>query len=96
MYSNTKECSHSQVWTVTLLLIIYLVVYLCSYCYYQSQAGSTDCGWFALLFISILTKGDNPSHHIFEQKKMKSHLHLCLSEGSFKDFPTRMSRTKKY
>ena len=26
---------------------------------------------------------------MFEQTKIRSHLHLCLTEGSFKDFPTR-------
>ena len=47
--------------------IINLVIYLCKYCYCQSQAGPAGCKLFALVFISILAKADNPSQYIVDQ-----------------------------
>ena len=53
----------------------------------QQQAGTMDCGLFALAYAAEICYGYSPSKASFEQKKMRTHLHRCLSDGIIVPFP---------
>ena len=59
------------------------------YKYCQSQNGSADCGLFAIAFASVIAKREDPSCYNFNQQTMRDHLHQCLSNGVFTDFPVK-------
>ena len=49
----------------------------------QQQKGVLDCGLFAIAFALEICMGKNPQYILFEQTKMRQHLHSCLSEGIY-------------
>ena len=55
----------------------------------QQQAGSDDCGMFAIAFASVLAAGDHPSAYLFNQKEMRQHRHTCISLGKWSSFPNK-------
>lgn len=55
----------------------------------QQQAGSDDCGMFAIAYASTLAARDHLSAYLFDQKSMRQHLHTCISQGKWSSFPTK-------
>ena len=51
------------------------------------RAGTMDCGDIALAYAAEICYGYSPSKASFEQKLMRIHLHLCLSDGTVVPFP---------
>ena len=49
----------------------------------QVQKGSADCGCFAIVFCVSLLYGDDPATVVYEQKKMREHITMCLSANYF-------------
>ncbi len=64
---------------------------------HQVQAGSADCGLFALAFAAILASGKHPSAYQFQQKLMRQHLVSCLTAMKFQQFPVQtISRENRH
>ena len=53
----------------------------------QMQVGGTDCGLFALAFITAVLDGQNPTSLYFDQQKMRRHLSECLEKKMPRPFP---------
>lgn len=60
----------------------------------QQQKGGTDCGCFAIAFAVSAILGENLSHHIYKQAKMREHLAMCFEQGFFVPFPSTLKRTR--
>ena len=54
----------------------------------QVQTGGTDCGLFAIAYMTSLAHGDNPFIICYEQIKMRAHLIECFAKGKLIPFPT--------
>ena len=54
----------------------------------QMQVGGCDCGLFALVFITAVLDGQNPTTLYFDQQKMRRHLSECLDKKMPRPFPT--------
>ena len=52
----------------------------------QMQVGVSDCGLFALAFITAVLDGQNPTSLYFDQLKMRRH--LSLEKKMPRRFPT--------
>ena len=61
----------------------------------QQQAGSTDCGLFAIAFATDLAFGEDPVKISYQQCAMREHFAKCLqNENNFHDQsvqPTQVS-----
>ena len=44
----------------------------------QEQRGSSDCGLFALAFITSVCCGVDPASQTYSQKEMRKHLLACI------------------
>ena len=53
----------------------------------QMQAGSSDCGLFAIAFAVALCAGKDPHKCSFDQGQMRRHLYQCLEKGELSEFP---------
>ena len=53
----------------------------------QQQKRSTDCGLFAIAFVTELCTGHNPIEAEFVQSEMRPHLVNCLKMGKLSRFP---------
>lgn len=53
----------------------------------QMQAGSSDCGLFAIAFAVALCAGRDPHKCSFDQGQMRMHLKQCLEKGELSEFP---------
>ena len=53
----------------------------------QVQEGLTECGLFAIAFAVTLAFGDNPEACIFDQSRMRPHLHACFEKQCISKFP---------
>ena len=53
----------------------------------QQQDGTKDCGLFSIAYASEICYGFSVSKASFDQKRMRPHLHRCLSEGTIVPFP---------
>lgn len=59
----------------------------------QQQHGSNDCGLFAIAYATDLLLGRDPSQCVYDQYKMRGHLHQCLEARELTPFPkTSISR----
>ena len=58
----------------------------------NTKLGLSDCSLFALAFLSILAKGEDPSAYTF---KMGTHVHHCLTEGVFSDLISNKKNKEK-
>ena len=58
----------------------------------QMQRGSGDCGLFSLAFAACLASG---CQRLFDQGKMRNHLHKCLQKGELTMFPIMKERKPK-
>ena len=59
------------------------------------QAGSNDCGLFAIAFATVLALGEKPELFLFDQPKMRVHLQKCLYRGKMEMFPVIRNRRVK-
>ena len=57
----------------------------------QKQLGGSDCGLFALVFITAVLNNQDPAALCFEQNKMRRHLIECLEKKA----PLPFSITKR-
>ena len=53
------------------------------------QQGSKDCGLFAIAYATEIAYGHDPSSFIFDQSKLRPHLHDCLISKSLTRFPKK-------
>ena len=53
------------------------------------QQGSKDCGLFAIGYATEIADGHDPSSFIFDQSKLRQHLHDCLISKSLTRFPKK-------
>ena len=69
-----------RVWYVLILFagLIFYITWLCRYKQCQRQAGSIDCGLFAVAFAAVLAEGAHPSGYLFNLKLMRSHCTFTL------------------
>ena len=54
-----------------------------------NQSGNCDCGLFAVAFATAVAYGLNPGQCLFDQHKMREHLHQCLVKQRLTPFPSR-------
>ena len=53
----------------------------------QQQAGSTDCGLFAIAFATDLAFGMDPVKISYQQSAMREHFVKCLENEKMEQFP---------
>ena len=53
----------------------------------QLQAGGSDCGVFAIAFVTALANNNNPCECCFKQDAMRDHLRHRLESGKLTMFP---------
>ena len=58
------------------------------------QAGTTDCGLFAIAYATELSLGNDPSEFIFDQSSMRQHLLKCLEARNILPFQKLNKSTK--
>ena len=58
----------------------------------QKQAGTTDCGLYAIAICTSLALNQNPCLQVFSQEDMQSHLIECLSKKNMQPFPLKQTR----
>ena len=51
------------------------------------QAGSYDCGLYAIAYATALSLGNDPATHQYYQEKMRPHLRMCLLNRRLTLFP---------
>ena len=60
----------------------------------SKQSGTSDCGLFAIAYITAIAFGLNPSSCVFEQRMLRYHFLQCLEKKIITPFPlTREKRT---
>ena len=53
----------------------------------QQQAGSTDCGVFAIAVVTSLAHDEDPSEIKYIQEEMRQHLLECITKEDLICFP---------
>ena len=61
----------------------------------QQQRGGSDCGLFALAFITAVCHGDDPTSLYFDQENMRSHLIASIESGEATPFPVIKKQTRR-
>ena len=61
----------------------------------QQQRGGSDCGLFALAFITAVCHGDDPTSLYFDQENMRSHLITSIESGEATPFPVIKKQTRR-
>ena len=61
----------------------------------QEQRGSSDCGLFAIAFITSVCCGVDPATLNYNQKAMRQHLLECIENDQMKPFPSEQGRKPK-
>ena len=56
------------------------------------QSGTSDCGLFAIAYITHLAFGQDPALFTFSQDKMREHLIQCIERGVMHPFPVLKSK----
>ena len=59
------------------------------------QAGTCDCGLYAIAYATTIANGDDPCHIVYDQSKMRRHLFQCFLEGKLTPFPCRQGLLSK-
>ena len=54
--------------------------------YIQMQTGSNDCDLFAVVYATAVTFVDDFGHCVFNQQRMRAHLHYCFLSGMLTPF----------
>ena len=62
------------------------------YVHVQRQRGGSDCGLFALAFITSVCNGEDPAKHLYDQAAMRKHLVQCIEKGRMSPFPSSARR----
>ena len=57
------------------------------------QSGSSDCGLFAVAFITHLAYGLNPCHYNFKQCVLRKHFLKRIDQEKMLPFPTISQRS---
>ena len=60
----------------------------------QMQVVGSDCGLFALAFITAVHDSQNPTSLYFDKHKMRRHLSECLEKKMPRPFPTVKQRKR--
>ena len=55
----------------------------------QQQTNGTNCGLFAIAYAVDLVHKEDPTKIRYNERRMRSHLVECLTEGSLTPFPRR-------
>ena len=58
----------------------------------QKQRGGSDCGLFALAFITSVCNGEDPAKRLYDQAAMRKHLVQCIEKGRMSPFPSTTRR----
>ena len=58
----------------------------------QEQNGASDCGLFALVYITSICNGQDPATLFYDQSAMRPHLRECFEKGEMTLFPTSIGR----
>ena len=58
----------------------------------NKQAGTDDCGVFAVAYCTSLVYGQNPSMFVYNQTMMRTHLVKCLQNKKLEPFPILRER----
>ena len=58
----------------------------------NKQAGTDDCGVFAVAYCTSLVYGQNPSMFVYNQTVMRTHLVKCLESKKLEPFPILRER----
>lgn len=53
----------------------------------SKQAGTQDCGLFAIAFMTSLAYGNNPTTEVYRQDEMRAHLSTCFEKNVMQCFP---------
>ena len=56
------------------------------------QSGSTDCGLFAIAYITSIAFDLDPAQYVFNQTAMRPHLQKCFEEKKITPFPVLRER----
>ena len=59
------------------------------------QSGSSDCGQFAVAFITHLAHGLNPCHYKIKQSVMRKHFLKCIDQEKMLPSPTISQRSSR-
>ena len=60
----------------------------------QRQNGGSDCGLFAICFVTALCGGQDPHLQTFEQTKMREHLKQCFVLNRLECYPESRRRRR--
>ena len=58
----------------------------------SKQAGTQDCGQFAIAFMTSLAHCNNPTTEVYCQDEMRAHLSTCFEKRVMQCFPTSKKR----
>ena len=61
----------------------------------QIQNNSSDCGLFALAFVTSICFGEDPSNISYDQPKLRQHFVHCLEKGEITLFPKSVLPVKR-
>ena len=61
----------------------------------QQQNGTLGCGLFAVAYAVEVCAGNSPADVSFNQKRLRSNLYTCLSDGVMSPFP-KVSRAREF
>jgi hypothetical protein len=59
----------------------------------RKQAGSVDCGLFAIAYSETILSGKDPCNFVYDQCQMRNHLVTCFDKGYISPFPVSCLRT---
>ena len=61
----------------------------------SAQTGSTECGLYAIAYMTALAHGQDPTMIVFDQNSLRRHLGECFENGHIKPFPLIKNRRTK-
>ena len=92
LYSSASECVQCQIATLLATPSSHITLHFMDV---QMQAGTYDCGLFAVAFATALVHGFNPGQYFFDQSSMRRHLWKCLRNQKMLMFPFTKERRSK-
>lgn len=92
LYSGASECIQCQIATLLATPSSHITLHFVDV---QMQAGTYDCGLFAIAFATALVLGYNPGQYLFDQNSMRRHLWNCLQSKKMLMFPFTKERRRK-
>ena len=61
----------------------------------SAQTGSTECGLYAIAYMTALAHGQDPAMIVFDQISLRRHLGECFENGYLEPFPLIKNRRIK-